>query len=214
VIKRLRFIVTFLLAGAILSFVAAQATWYIAGWNMGYTSTTRLPTAFEVWRWTRGEPEPYRPPIDKPLGVSTRLGVTSIRVDGSAVESPFSEMHELQIGLPFRALCSRSVTRAVGTASDYSAGRSGSLEIMLPNRYRNWRLTPHQVPVMVLWPGFVANAVIYGFALWLLLAVPPVAYRRWRRKPGHCPKCGYDLRGTEHEKCPECGLEHRTARAA
>ncbi len=23
---------------------------------------------------------------------------------------------------------------------------------------------------------------------------------------GHCIKCGYDLRGAEHEVCPECGV--------
>lgn len=28
---------------------------------------------------------------------------------------------------------------------------------------------------------------------------------RWRRQRGQCLQCGYDLRGTEHDVCPECG---------
>ncbi len=26
-----------------------------------------------------------------------------------------------------------------------------------------------------------------------------------RFRPGHCRRCGYDLRHAEHEVCPECG---------
>ena len=29
-----------------------------------------------------------------------------------------------------------------------------------------------------------------------------------------CGKCGYDLRGTEHERCPECGIPLEEGRAA
>jgi hypothetical protein len=29
--------------------------------------------------------------------------------------------------------------------------------------------------------------------------------RAERRELGQCPGCGYDLRGTRHERCPECG---------
>jgi hypothetical protein len=36
-----------------------------------------------------------------------------------------------------------------------------------------------------------------------------VAWRRWRRiEPGHCPRCGYDMRATP-QRCPECGAEAR-----
>ena len=51
-----------------------------------------------------------------------------------------------------------------------------------------------------------------AFPLWFpaaLFAVLPAArlYRRVRRKhpPGHCRRCGYDLRATL-ARCPECGM--------
>jgi hypothetical protein len=58
---------------------------------------------------------------------------------------------------------------------------------------------------MIAWPGFYANTIFYAAILWGLVAIP-FAYRRRRRiKQGHCGPCGYDLRGTDHKICPECG---------
>ncbi len=55
-----------------------------------------------------------------------------------------------------------------------------------------------------IWPGFAINTIFYGAILWLPFA--PFQLRRYMRvKRGHCIKCGYDLRGAEHEVCPECG---------
>ena len=42
-----------------------------------------------------------------------------------------------------------------------------------------------------------------------LTAVLPIArlaaILSWRRRIGHCPKCGYDLTANTSGKCPECG---------
>ena len=39
------------------------------------------------------------------------------------------------------------------------------------------------------------------------LTLGPFALRRLiRRRRGLCLACGYDLRHTEHEACPECGV--------
>ncbi|MFB3106813.1 MAG: hypothetical protein ACE1ZA_18075 [Pseudomonadales bacterium] len=62
------------------------------------------------------------------------------------------------------------------------------------------------VPVRPIWPGFAINTIFFAAILWLPLA--PFQFRRYVRvKHGHCIKCGYDLRGAEHEVCPECGHE-------
>lgn len=50
-----------------------------------------------------------------------------------------------------------------------------------------------------------------AYAPLLLAAVPAAVY--WRRRlaagrrarPGHCPCCGYDVRGLQVPRCPECG---------
>lgn len=47
----------------------------------------------------------------------------------------------------------------------------------------------------------------YIALLFLLLGMPAIVQaRRWLRTvpPGHCRRCGYDLRATE-DRCPECG---------
>ncbi|MEE8154284.1 MAG: hypothetical protein V3T53_04920 [Phycisphaerales bacterium] len=61
------------------------------------------------------------------------------------------------------------------------------------------------LPLRPIWPGFAINTLFYAAILWSLTLGPFAARRRIRRKRGHCIKCGYDLRGAEHEACPECG---------
>lgn len=75
------------------------------------------------------------------------------------------------------------------------------------------------IPVAVLWPGLIANSVLWGGVL-VLLVFGPRAVRRWRRKRrGACLNCGYALafadgpaedqqarpNRTRLSICPECG---------
>jgi membrane protein implicated in regulation of membrane protease activity len=56
------------------------------------------------------------------------------------------------------------------------------------------------LPVLIV----VGGLVLLGVAL----TVSAVRRRRAldRERRGLCSRCGYDLRGTRHELCPECGL--------
>src|SRR5262249_29177123 len=64
------------------------------------------------------------------------------------------------------------------------------------------------------WSGLLLNPVLVAGGLWLLVAGPIIAARlaTWRTRLalGHCPECGYDLRGDFAAGCPECGW-NRTA---
>ena len=72
------------------------------------------------------------------------------------------------------------------------------------------------------WLGIVVNTIFYAAILWLilLLALPlvisatPWARRRRRAKQGLCIRCAYDLSGTDHTLCPECGTEVRKTNPA
>ena len=63
------------------------------------------------------------------------------------------------------------------------------------------------LPLRPIWPGFAINTVFYAAILWLLMFGVFTTRSLIRRKRGHCIKCSYDLRGAEHEACPECGVE-------
>ena len=46
--------------------------------------------------------------------------------------------------------------------------------------------------------------LVFGVIVFYCLVVPAMK-RAYRRRRGKCVKCAYDLRGAEHEACPECG---------
>ncbi len=84
----------------------------------------------------------------------------------------------------------------------------GALDAGLPDApSRGWMSAPRALPLRPIWPGFAVNTVFYATILWLLTLGPFTARRFIRNKRGLCIKCGYDLRGAEHEVCPECGME-------
>jgi hypothetical protein len=61
------------------------------------------------------------------------------------------------------------------------------------------------LPTAIIPIGFVMNTLVYAAALWLLFFGAGTVKRSLRRHRNRCPACGYDLRGTQHEQCPECG---------
>ena len=65
--------------------------------------------------------------------------------------------------------------------------------------------TVRMLPLALIWSGFLADTALYSL-LWLVLLMLIVAgRRRLRSRQGCCVTCGYDLRGTPHGQCPECG---------
>ncbi len=65
--------------------------------------------------------------------------------------------------------------------------------------------TVRMLPLALIWGGFLADIAFYSL-IWLVLLILTVAGRRaLRSRQGCCVICGYDLRGTPHGKCPECG---------
>ena len=57
------------------------------------------------------------------------------------------------------------------------------------------------LPLRPIWTGFALNTILYA----VLLRLPFALRRLIRRRRGLCVKCAYDLRGTDHKACPECG---------
>ncbi len=61
----------------------------------------------------------------------------------------------------------------------------------------------YHIPLEPIWGGFLLNAIGYGLAIWLCVAIPAF-FTRWHRTRWHrCIACGYP-RGTS-PVCTECG---------
>ncbi len=65
--------------------------------------------------------------------------------------------------------------------------------------------TVRMLPLALIWGGFLADVVVYSFGWFALLTLIVAIRRALRSRHGCCVTCGYDLRGTPHGKCPECG---------
>jgi hypothetical protein len=66
------------------------------------------------------------------------------------------------------------------------------------------------LPIGVLWPGMLADTLLWGVPWWCALAAPMFVRNRWRRRRARCEVCGYSLVGlAAGSPCPECGT--RTA---
>jgi hypothetical protein len=76
-------------------------------------------------------------------------------------------------------------------------------------RVQSTNITVHS-PVTVTVRGYYGAAEIPWWSLLIVFSVWPALWLAARhrvlarRKRGHCPGCGYDLRATP-ERCPECG---------
>ncbi len=113
------------------------------------------------------------------------------------------------VGWPFKSLYYNPSYFILQSRNDYTPRQQTREEYVwhLPNVFG--KLFPSTdemiLPYGIWWPGFAINTIFYAAILWSLTLGPFTARRVIRHKRGLCIKCGYDLRGTEHDVCPECG---------
>ncbi len=112
-------------------------------------------------------------------------------------------------GWPFRCL-SVTVFRTEPSA-DFEIAEGSSGVILVDPAYRppKWEMTPPRVfPLTVEPAGLVLNMATYSL-MWVTAVRAAGGCRGLiRRRGGRCAKCGYDLRGSESGRCPECGSEN------
>jgi hypothetical protein len=65
--------------------------------------------------------------------------------------------------------------------------------------------TVRMLPLALIWSGFLADIAIYSLVWFAIFALAIIGRRALRSRQGCCVICGYDLRGTPHGQCPECG---------
>ena len=65
--------------------------------------------------------------------------------------------------------------------------------------------TVRMLPLAIIWRGFLVDTALYSLVWVVLLTLIVAVRRRLRSRQGCCVICGYDLRGTPHGQCPECG---------
>lgn len=110
----------------------------------------------------------------------------------------------------------------VGTSSAGTAGPNGRwhrIGTMLIGPNRVWTVSPgramgqgRKIPLTPMWPGFLADTVLYGLVWWVFLLALAAWIRRRRRRAGLCVHCRYDLRATPPGlPCPECGTLIKTS---
>jgi len=61
------------------------------------------------------------------------------------------------------------------------------------------------IPLRPVWGGLALNTMLFAATLYLLILMRRHGAALVRRLRGRCPRCAYDLSGTDHEFCPECG---------
>jgi hypothetical protein len=159
--------------------------------------------------------------VEYRVGSVVRDGITSRQIFASAAWNPDARasfgnrtnwIDERASGWPVRALryrfrfgerwngdvLSRTAVREQGALRIFSAAESVNAQTGLARRVRE-----HVLPVMPMWPGFVACVAFWSGAIWVVWYGPQVVRSMLRRRGGRCVRCEYDVR--QLQTCPECG---------
>ena len=199
--RRLAKLVVFLLLGAVVNVAVA---W---GLHLGSQKDASLEIARLISvvltrvassRWHQIETDDI---VDTSFGVTQRSAV--IDRAGQSKDSSRLGQVTIEVGWPMRTLYSTSYLNE----GDPNWTQDEWTSALAPRARSNGQTYRPELPLRPLWPGLAINTILYAAILWLLTLGPFTARRMIRAKRGLCIKCGYDLRGAEHEACPECGVE-------
>ncbi len=118
---------------------------------------------------------------------------------------------EFQQGWPFRALVRYDASKY--TPNGTRTGSSGWIELKLPTLHAGLTVPPQWLPALLtpdrplpikpLWPGFVANTIVWGSIPCTFMVAAGHLQRRRRARRGLCVQCAYPI--ADLKICPECG---------
>lgn len=107
-------------------------------------------------------------------------------------------------GWPFQ--CMRG-ERWIISGAPHPTGLASLAQVPLANP-----LGSSHIPLIPLWPQFLANTVLFTFVIAGILLVGRLGAHAVRRSRGCCPRCGYRLSARSREDritCSECGSINR-----
>ncbi|MCZ6834534.1 MAG: hypothetical protein O7G85_02055 [Planctomycetota bacterium] len=231
--KRLRVILLFLVLGAIVNVaVAWGCAMFINLWVINdptirtensFTDSWEL-SSFESFGSIRFHSIRAKGSFDEEMQIfRTELPVSSIlphwgehflNLETDAFKDARGELLFLEVrSIEGRGWPMKTIWGAHGHTSEDKKGilsfdpksKYGMVDMPFPV----WQITgvPRMLPALPIWRGHVINTTFYAALLWLLIPGPFAFRRMIRLKRGHCMKCNYDLQGSDHNACPECGVK-------
>ena len=148
--------------------------------------------------WTKYAPVGAAPIPNIQIGGANFAGEFCIMFAES--ESLIVNVHFECTGWPLKSLAAVVVESRRPPAVKYSE------QELIGGIGLNWRSGGGPIlPYLPVWRGLIVNTVLCGAMFWLMFASWPIGRRLIRSRRGLCLWCGYDLHGTEHDRCPECG---------